>query len=82
MVENFVASFVYIDHLVKLEISLQDTLASKIRITCENYSQIKTSYKYKETRKNMNKNKSIFLKQDKRRGAVNLDYSNYIKNTW
>ena len=30
----------------------------------------------------MNRNKSIFLKQDKRRGAVNLDYSNYIKNTW
>ena len=59
----------------------QDTLESKIRITCENYSQIKTSYKYKETRKNMNRNKSIFLRQDKRRGAVNLDYSNYIKNT-
>lgn len=52
---------------------------SKIRRTCESNLQIKASYRYKETVKNMNNNENIILKQDKRHGIVLLSCMIYIE---
>ena len=63
-------SFYYqiLKHTNQLDQRRQDELKSKIRRTCENYSQIKVPYKYQKVTDNISRNKDILIKQDKGRG--------------
>ena len=56
------------------------SLKTKLRSTCEKYSKINVSYKYKKVIDNLSKNKNIvILKQDKGRGVVILDTTKYTE---
>ena len=60
----------------------QDTMAlkTKLRHTCEKYSQIKVPYKYLTVINNLRRNKDlVILKQDKGKGVVLLDRTVYIE---
>ena len=53
-----------------------------IRRTCENYSRIKVPYKYQKIIDNIFRNKDIILiKQNKGRGVVILDKTDYIEKS-
>ena len=55
-------------------------LKTKLRSTCEKYSQINVPYKYKKVIDNLSKIKNIaILKQDKGRGVVISDSTNTEK---
>ena len=66
-------------HTNHLSMNDKDELQSKLRRTCENYSKLKTPYKYKDIIKKLSQNNNIIiLKQDKGRGVVILDKSTYV----
>ena len=55
-------------------------LKTKLRHTCEKYSQIKVPYKYRTVIDNLRRNKDlVILKQDKDKGAVLFDRTVYIE---
>ena len=55
-------------------------LKTKLRYTCEKYSQIRVPYKYRTVINNLRRNKDLaILKQDKGRGVVLLDKNKYIE---
>ena len=55
-------------------------LKTKLRHTCEKYSQIKVAYQYRTVINNLRRNKNLaILKQDKGRGVVILDKNKYIE---
>ena len=67
----------YTNHLDQRK---QDELKSKIRRTCENYSQINVPYRYRKIIDTISKNKDIILiKQDKGCGVVILDRKHYLE---
>ena len=67
-------------HLSDLPIDEVDTLKSKLRRTCENYTSNHSSAKENKVIENLIKNKNIVvIKQDKGRGVVLLDKSKYIE---
>ena len=54
------------------------TLKTKLRNTCEKYTQIKVPYKYQQTVKRLSKNQNVvIMKQDKGHGVVIMDKSKY-----
>ena len=56
------------------------SLKTKLRSTCEKYSKINVSYKYKKVIDNLSKNKNIvILKQGKGRGVVILDTTKHTE---
>ena len=56
------------------------SLKTKLRSTCEKYSKINVSYKYKKVIDNLSKNKNIvILKLGKGRGIVILDTTKYTE---
>ena len=78
-------SFYY--HILKytkdLDQNIQDQLKSKIRRTCENYSQLKIPYRYRKIVENLSKNNNIVvMKQDKGRGVVILDRTRYTEKCY
>ena len=55
-------------------------LKSKLCSTCDKYNNIKMPYKYQKIVKDLANNKDIrILRQDKGRGIVIIDSSNYIE---
>ena len=71
-VESFYGQL--LQHAKHLSQQEQNQLKSKVRITCENYTQIKTPYKYKKIIENLSNNKNIIiLKQNKGWGVVILN---------
>ena len=66
--------------LIHLPDNVLSLLKTKLRSTCEKYSQVNVPYKYKKVIDNLSKNKSIvILKQDKGRGVVILDTTKYTE---
>ena len=54
-------------------------LKTKLRHTCEKYSQIKVTYEYRTVTDNLRRNKDlVILKQDKGKGVVLRDRTVYI----
>ena len=71
-VESFYGQL--LQHAKHLSQQEQNQLKSKVRRTCENYTQIKTPYKYKKIIENLSNNKNIIvLKQNKGWGVVILN---------
>ena len=69
--------------LIHLPDNVLSLLKTKLRSTCEKYSQVNVPYKYKKVIDNLSKNKSILtLKKDKGRGIVILDAKHILKNVW
>ena len=67
-------------HLTLVE---KDQVKSKLRRTCENYTNTKNTYKHHKTIENLSKNSNIaLLKQDKGRGVVILDNNTYIEKCY
>ena len=65
-------------HLNHLSNTEKDNIKSKLRRTCENYSQISTKNIYYRTIYNLSKRKNIVvLKQDKGRGVVIMNKNKY-----
>ena len=55
-------------------------LKTKLRHTCEKYSQIKVPYKYRTVTDNLHRNKDLaILKQDKGKGVLLRDRTVYIE---
>ena len=55
-------------------------LKTKLRHTCDKYSRIKISYKYRNVIDNLRRNKQlVILKQDKEREVVLLDKTRYVE---
>ena len=64
-------------HIPDNELTL---LKTKLRSTCEKYSKINLLYKYKKVIYNLSINKNfVILKQDKGRGIVRLDTTEYTE---
>ena len=74
--ESFFQNLLYdLSDMQEKEISKVKT---KIRNTCEKYCHVKVPYKQKKIISNLSNRKDIvILKQDKGRGAVIIDWSNY-----
>ena len=54
-------------------------IKTKMRNTCEKYSEIKVPYKHREITRNLSNNKNIvIMKQDKGRGVVIMDRNKYF----
>ena len=54
------------------------SLKTKLRNTCEKYSEIRVPYKYKKITDQLSRNKDLcILKQDKGRGVVLMDRTKY-----
>ena len=54
-------------------------IKTKMRNTCEKYSEIKVPYKHRETIRNLSNNKNIvIMKQEEGRGAVIMDRNKYF----
>ena len=69
--------------LIHLPDNVLSLLKTKLRSTCEKYSQVNVPYKYKKVIDNLSKNKTILtLEQDKGRGIVILDAKHILKNVW
>ena len=57
-------------------------LKTRIWNTCQKYNQINALYRYRQIIKNLSNNEKIkVLKQDKGRGVVIMDGSQYMKST-
>ena len=78
---EFEAMFYQLDKQFKdLPASEKDTMKSKIRRTCENYTNLPSKSNYEEIIKRLSKNKAIvILKQDKGRGVVLMDRTKYVQ---
>ena len=78
---EFEAMFYQLDKQFKdLPASEKDTMKSKIRRTCENYTNLPSKSNYEDTIKKLAKNKAVvILRQDKGRGVVLMDRTKYVQ---
>ena len=78
---EFEAMFYQLDKQFKdLPTSEKDTMKSKIRRTCENYTNLPSKSNYEDTIKKLAKNKAVvILRQDKGRGVVIMDRTKYVQ---